>query len=55
MEFDHNDVVRHPLVSKIGLIKRKALMIKIELITNNKSWNKYFKNPSDYISKKHPI
>ncbi len=27
-------------------------MIKINLITNNKSWNKYFKNPSGYISKK---
>ena len=29
IEFDHTDVVRHPLVSKIiRLIKRKALMIK---------------------------
>ena len=29
IEFDHNDVVRHPLVSKIiKLIKIKALMIK---------------------------
>ena len=33
IEFDHNDVVRHPLVSKklFGLIKIKALMIKVVL------------------------
>ncbi len=30
-------------------------MITINLITKNKSWNKYFKNPNDYISKKTSI
>ena len=44
IEFDHNDVVRHPLVSKIiRLIKIKALMIKINIILNNKIWYRYIK------------
>ena len=39
IEFDHNDVVRHPLVSKIiRAYQKKALMIKINVITNNISW-----------------
>ena len=39
IEFDHNDVVRHPLVSKLlELIKIKALMIKINVITNYNKW-----------------
>ena len=44
IEFDHTDVVRHPLVSKLlGLIK-KALMIKINVISNNLAWKNYIKN-----------
>ena len=52
IEFDHNDVVRHPLVSKIiGAIKIKALMIKI-IIVNNINWYRYIKNPNNYIDRK---
>ena len=44
VEFDHTDVARHPLVSKIiRLIKKKALMIKINVILGNKDWVKVFK------------
>ena len=40
IEFDHNDVVRHPLVSKIikAYQKKKALMIKINVISNFSGW-----------------
>ena len=44
IEFDHNDVVRHPLFQKsLELIKIKALMIKINVITNNTNWLNYIK------------
>ena len=44
IEFDHNDVVRHPLVSKIiKAYQNKALMIKINVITNNPKWLSYLK------------
>ena len=43
IEFDHKDVVRHPLVSKIiRAYQKKALMIKINTISNNKSLEKLF-------------
>ena len=52
IEFDHTDVVRHPLVSKLfGLIK-KALMIKVNVILNNINWKRYIKNPDRFIDKK---
>ena len=45
IEFDHNDVVRHPLVSKIiKAYQKKALMIKINVITNNINWLRYIKS-----------
>merc|ERR1712127_1050820 len=40
IEFDHTDVVRHPLVSKIILI------------LDNISWTTYLKNPNNFINKK---
>ena len=53
IEFDHNDVVRHPLVSKIiRAYQKKALMIKINVISNNSLWIKYLDNASNYIDKK---
>ena len=53
IEFDHNDVVRHPLVSKLlELIKIKALMIKINVITNYNKWFYYIKNPNNYVDRK---
>ena len=53
IKFDHNDVVRHPLVSKLlELIRKKALMIKINTISNNKKWDRYFKSPSNFINKR---
>ena len=52
IEFDHNDVVRHPLVSKIiKAYQKKALMIKL-IITNNKNWLNYIKKPNYYLDKK---
>ena len=52
IEFDHNDVVRHPLVSKLlELTIIKALMIKINIILNNKT-GKYLKNPNIFIQDK---
>ena len=45
IEFDHNDVVRHPLVSKIiSAYQKKALMIKINIICKSNTWFKYIKN-----------
>ena len=53
IEFDHTDVVRHPLVSKIiRAYQKKALMIKINVISNNLAWKNYIKNPHNYIEKK---
>ena len=53
VEFDHNDVVRHPLVSKIiRAYQKKALMIKINVVTSNKSWHKYISDPSAFIEKR---
>ena len=53
IEFDHNDVVRHPLVTKIiKAYLKKALMIKINVITNNNSWLSYIKQPNNYLDKK---
>ena len=36
----------------LGLIKKKALMIKINIISNHKSWYRYIKNPSNFIEKR---
>ena len=36
----------------LGLIKTKALMIKINVITNNNNWYKIIKNPAIYITRK---
>ena len=53
IEFDHNDVVRHPLVSKIiRAYQKKVLMIKINTISNNKTWKRYLKNPNTFIQNK---
>ena len=35
-----------------GLIKKKALMIKINVILNNIIWRKYLANPSKFIDKR---
>ena len=53
IEFDHTDVVRHPLVSKIiRAYQKKALMIKINVILSDNSWKKYLKKPNLFINKK---
>ena len=44
IEFDHKDVVRHPLVTKIIQAFKKNLMIKINVIVKNKSWDKHLNN-----------
>ena len=36
----------------LELIKIKALMIKINVITNNINWFKYIKNPNDYLDQR---
>ena len=36
----------------LGLIKTKALMIKVNVIINNNSWYKIIKNPVTYIARK---
>ena len=36
----------------LGLIKIKALMIKINVITSNPNWYDFIKNPTDYVDKK---
>ena len=36
----------------LELIKIKALMIKINVITNNTNWLNYIKNPNEYLDRK---
>jgi len=36
----------------LGLIKLKALMIKISVITNNERWFHFIKSPNNYINRK---
>jgi len=36
----------------LGLIKKTALMIKINVITNNKKWFDYINNPNRYLDRK---
>ena len=36
----------------LGLIKIKALMIKINVITSNPNWHDFIKNPTDYVDRK---
>ena len=36
----------------LGLIKPKALMIKINVIISNKKWFNFIKNPYSYINSK---
>ena len=52
IEFDHKDVVRHPLVSKIIKAYKKNIEIKTDVIVTNKIWFRYFKNPETYVKKK---
>ena len=53
VEFDHKDVVRHPLVSKIiRAYQTKSTDDKINVILNNKEWYRYIKNPTNFIDKK---
>ena len=54
IEFDHNDVVRHPLVSKIirAYQKKKYRCFKVNVILNNIKWKHYLKRPNNYIENK---
>ena len=36
----------------LGLIKTKALMIKVNVIINNNNWYRIIKNPAVYITRK---
>ena len=36
----------------LGLIKIKALMIKINVITSNPNWHNFIKKPTDYVDRK---
>ena len=52
IEFDHNDVVRHPLVSKIiQAYQNKSTDDKIDVILENKHWKKHLKDPNKFIKK----
>ena len=42
----------HLFQKSLRLIKTKALMIKINVITNNINWFTYIKNPNNYLGKK---
>ena len=42
----------HQYLKLLGLIKLIALMIKINVITNNVHWLRYIKNPNRYIDRK---
>ena len=42
IEFDHKDVVRHPLVSKIIQVYQKILMIKIDVFIKDKKLEKAY-------------
>ena len=51
VDFDHKDVVRHPLVSKIVKhILQNKIMIESEVLVESKNWKKIIKNPSKLIS-----
>ena len=53
IEFDHNDVVRHPLVSKIiRAYQKKSTDDKDATISNDSTWFKYLKNPDNFIKNK---
>ena len=53
IKFDHKDVVRHPLVSKIiKAYQIKNIDDKINVITKNKKWLNYIKHPSYYLDQK---
>ena len=53
IEFDHTDVVRHPLVSKIiRAYQKKTLMIEVNLILKSRNSDHYIKNPDKFIEKK---
>ena len=45
VEFDHKDVVRHPLVTKIIQAFNKNIDDKINVIVEDKNWLKIIKNP----------
>ena len=49
IKFDHRDVVRHPLVSKIITAYQKIIMIKVNVILDNINWRKYINNPKVFI------
>ena len=42
----------HWFLKLSGRIRKKVLMIKINTISNNKSWKKYLKNPNSFIQNK---
>ena len=53
VEFDHNDVVRHPLVSKIiKAYQKTSVDDKVNVITNNNNWFNFIKKPNYYLDKK---
>ena len=55
VDFDHTDVVRHPLVSKIVKAysdQKNRLMIKANVILDYSKWKNKIKNPNNYFKKK---
>ena len=52
IEFDHKDVVRHPLVTKLFKLSTKILMIKINVIVKDKKLVKIYKKTRDLFKKK---
>ena len=42
----------HSSQKLLGLITTKALMIKINVITNNNNWYRIIKNPVNYVARK---
>ena len=52
VDFDHKDVVRHPLVSKIvKAYSAKKIMINAEVLIESINWRKIIKNPKKLILK----
>ena len=46
VDFDHKDVVRHPLVSKIvKAYSAKKIMINVEVLVESSQWTKIVKSP----------
>jgi hypothetical protein len=55
INFDHNDVMRHPLVSKIVKAyddyEKKSQMVKVNLVIENKNWKSRYPKVNLFLTK----